>query len=129
MKYNVTVRPLEKPRWWAIVEGFEYNGVTIPLGFEFDGASIPTGLRWRFKHGGAKFPAAAMHDYLYRTALVDKRVADSVFYSIMIANGVRRKDAKMMYLGVKYCGGPSWRKRRKEQLLKCLTGDKKVTAT
>jgi hypothetical protein len=115
MEYNITVKPLSKPRNWEVVEGFTYKGITIPSEFQFDGASIPLGLRWRFKHGGAKFPAAAMHDYLYRTAPVSKEVADSTFYELMVENGVSKHDADVMYLGVKYCGGASWRKRRREQ--------------
>jgi hypothetical protein len=113
MKYNLTVQPLQKERWWKVVKGFAYAGVEITPDFEFDGCSIPWGLRWRFKHGGAKFPAGAMHDYLYRTGKVHKERADYIFYEIMIANGVSEHDAKLMYNGVKYCGFAAWNKHRK----------------
>lgn len=112
MKYQVTVQPLQEPRNWKIISGFAYGGVQIPLGFEFDGCSIPWGLRWRFKHGGAKFPPAAMHDYLYRTGIVSKERADNIFYELMIANNVDERDAKLLYYGVKYAGRHAWNLRR-----------------
>lgn len=124
MRYNPAVRALAKSRHWETTEELSYGDIVVPVGFKMDGASIPLGLRWRFPHGGSKFGPAVLHDYLYRTALVSKREADSAFYEAMIINGVEYKDAKMMYLGVKYWGGFSWRKRRGEQLLKCLSETK-----
>jgi hypothetical protein len=115
VKYEIEVKALHKPRHWEVTKEMTYGGLTVPVGFQFDGASIPMGLRWRYKHGGAKFPAAAFHDYVYRTGLWNKEQADTAFYCIMIENGVNRHDAKMMYLGVKWGGRLAWNKRRSQQ--------------
>jgi hypothetical protein len=114
MKYNIIVEPTENNREWRVIVGFSSRGLTVPTNSIFDGASIPLGLRFLFPHGGKKFAPAAMHDYLYRTGVIHKRRADKIFYDLMMENGVEPWKAKAMYWGVKYCGGPSWRKRRKE---------------
>jgi len=113
MQVPVTVKPLAQPRHWEIVEGFAYAGVQVPAGFKTDGCSIPIGLRWRFKHGGAKFAPACMHDFLYKTGVVSKERADEIFFELMMANGVNRHDALIMYTGVKYGGFMAWNKHRR----------------
>lgn len=114
MKYIVEVRPLDKPRNWEVTKEVNIHGYIIPEGFRFDGASIPLGLRWMFPHGGRKFAPACLHDYLYRTGVLSKNYSDLCFYEAMLENGVNKYKAKAMYLGVKYGGHLSWRKRRRE---------------
>jgi hypothetical protein len=114
MKYTVEVKPTDKPREWVVTKGFSYGPHVIPIGFTFDGASIPIGLRWLFPHGGNKFAPACLHDYLYRTGVVSKEEADRLFLSAMLENGVKPWKAKSMYHAVRLCGGPAWRKRRRE---------------
>lgn len=114
MKFNIKVEPMELPRNWKLVEECIYGDILIPQGFEFDGASIPFGFRWLFKHGGAKFPGACVHDYLYRTGKLAKADADSLFLKIMLENGVSPLRAKLMYLAVKYFGFIAWKARRKQ---------------
>jgi len=114
MKYNPIVKATENNREWRVVEEFTYGDFIVPVGFTFDGASIPRGLRWRFPHGGRKFGAACIHDYLYRTGCVTKEEADTHFYNAMITNGVSKHDARVMYLGVKYGGYFAWKARRKQ---------------
>ena len=114
MKYDIIVKPLYKARHWEVVVGLAYAGMQVPRKFQFDGCSIPWFLRWRFKHGGAKFAASGMHDYLYRTGSTSKERADMIFYEIMIANKVNGRDAKLMYYGVKYGGFIAWNNWRKQ---------------
>ena len=115
MRYEVTVKPMRKARHWMIVEGFGYAGVKLPHGFKTDGCSVPMGLRWRFKHGGDKFAAACMHDFLYYSGLHSKERADRIFYELMRANGVGEHDAKMMYYAVKYFGFIAWNNHRRNE--------------
>lgn len=114
MKYVIKVENTEVTREWKLLEDFVIsNGYMVHKGFVFDGASIPVGLRWLFPHGGAKFPAACAHDYLYRTGVVTRKEADQVFYDMMIDNGVPKWKAKAMHTGLKVGGGFAWRSRRK----------------
>ena len=125
MKFEIVVKPLPTARHWEVVTGFGYADVSIPPGFDTDGCSVPWGLRWRFKHGGAKFAPAVMHDYLYRTGIVSKDRADRIFLELMLANGVSKHAAYVMYNSVKYCGFLAWNQRRKEQTAKQQRGSNK----
>jgi len=114
MRYIVEVKPLEKPRNWEVVHDFFNPWMKVPAGFRTDGASIPIGLRWLFPHGGPKFAAAVVHDYLYRTGKTTRKKADEIFYNMMIANGEVEWKAKAMYAGVRAGGWVVWNKRRQE---------------
>ena len=112
MKYTVRVEPTDKTRHWKLVQALKYRAFLVPIGFVTDGASIPIGLRWYFPHGGAKFPASVMHDFLYKTAPCTQLQADKVFYNMMIENGVGKFRAKLMFQALRLFGRFAWNKHR-----------------
>ena len=95
----------------CVVDGVSYS---VPAGYaEFDGASIP---RWMWGSVGHPFMrefecAALIHDYFYdhpeargRHGLDDRQAVDTLFYRQLMAEGVARAKAKMMYWGVQRFG-------------------------
>ena len=95
---------------------------TIPAGFVSDGASIP---RWLWSTIGSPFhpkfiPAALYHDYelslhwsvavprssaVYSSARKDrKRAIDKEFRRLLLANGVSKSRAGLMYRAVRWFG-------------------------
>ena len=87
------------------------NGWTIEVlkGFIWDGASIPQNL-WDDVGCPIDYAVESLvHDALYRTHLLDRKIADKIFHSLLM----RREDvsaslAKIMYLGVRVGGEYSY---------------------
>ena len=113
-KYKILVSPGDKPRRWILEKSVHYRDIWVPIGFTFDGASIPLGLRWLLPHGGKKFFAACLHDWLYRHEIGTREGADKIFLKAMLDNGVSKRDAYEMYWGVRLFGGLSWGRRKKK---------------
>lgn len=89
--------------------------IVVPMGFHTDLASVPWWL-WPIIGTPAdpKFwEAAVLHDYIYRTGCEAKAVADRAFCDLLEKQGVATWRRTAMYLGVRLCGGSSYRKRRK----------------
>lgn len=96
---------------WRIYRGFSYvtaagDWIQIPKGFIYDGASIPR-LAWAAyaPMGGAYDMAAAMHDFLlYRRKNGSQKYTrpeiDRLFLEAMLASGVDRLDAGIIYSAV-----------------------------
>jgi hypothetical protein len=77
--------------------------ITVPSGFMTDLASIPKfppALRTLFIRNGNHRIAAVVHDYLCRTKLVKRTVADKVFLEAMKLVGINRVRRRLMYWGV-----------------------------
>lgn len=108
MKYIVNVKPTHKPREWETTEELKTPWCTIPKGFIFDGCSVPFGLRWLFPHGGAKFPAGCIHDYLYRTGMYTRYDADTIFQTALDDNNVDVLQRWILYKAVRYFGKSAW---------------------
>jgi len=112
MMYTIKVEPTDKSRNWKVVEDFKCGDIIVPAGFITDGASIPRGLRWLFPHGGRKFVAAVVHDYLYRNKAGTRLEADELFFRLMIHNGVPTWRAQMLFMGVRLGGWLTWQRKR-----------------
>lgn len=88
---------------WVLLEDWSWGGFTVPTGFESDLDSIPpipgihAWLKGRTKAG------ALLHDYLY-SIRYDRSQADKVFYEAMIAEGVERRHARLIYRAVRMFG-------------------------
>ena len=90
--------------------------LTIPRGFISDGASIP---RFLWSLIGSPFhptfmPAALCHDYLL-SIMVDrthKPAIDREFRRLLLANGVRKGRANLMYRAVRIFGKAGRKKRK-----------------
>lgn len=83
--------------------------ITVPAGFESDGASIPR-IFWSVASPwtGRYVKAAWLHDYLYKTGLVSKLVADVIFLEAMLICDTSYVKAHGMYLAVKFGGHAAW---------------------
>ena len=99
---------------YTLTVPIRYCGLEIPAGFESDGASVPR-FFWRcvFPPGEPRaLLAAFVHDYIYQThpAGWSKQEADYTFYLLLKDQGISPVSAYLAYLGVKWFGGPAWRK-------------------
>lgn len=85
--------------------------ITAHPGFETDGASIPAVLHGVIgcPFGEAYTKAAVIHDALYRSALLSRKMSDYIFLEAMLSLGVDRPKARAMYLAVRAAGEPSYR--------------------
>ena len=111
----------KRPEVEITTRDFEVHGVQIPSGFSFDGASAPR-IFWAiippFKRTKK---AACVHDWLCRNAkgTEDRKVADKLFYEMLLEVGLSRLRARLGYLGVRlgalFGSGvyyPHWTNRR-----------------
>lgn len=106
------------PDHWVVVESLvwedaRYGHIEVPRGFRTDLASYPRVLRNLpcFDIAGPSRRPAVVHDWLYasRRGAYDKALADDFLHDALQAEGVGRCCAMVTYLGVHWCGGPSWR--------------------
>ena len=96
------------------VESLGYR-VTVKNGFDFDGASIP---KWLWSIYGSPLNgnyvvASLIHDGLYASQKVPKRISDSVFLDIMKQSNVGYIKRTSMYLAVRMFGGKDWKEASK----------------
>lgn len=92
------------------VESLGYS-VTVKKGFDFDGASIP---KWLWSIYGSPLNgnyvvASLIHDGLYASQLVSKKVSDKIFLDLMKQSNVGYLKRTSMYLAVKLLGGKAWK--------------------
>lgn len=96
------------------VESLGYS-VTVKKGFDFDGASIP---KWLWSIYGSPLNgnyvvASLIHDGLYASQKVSKRVSDKIFLDTMKQSNVGYIKRTSMYLAVKMFGGKDWKEASK----------------
>ena len=94
----------------VVVESLGYS-VTVKKGFDFDGASIP---KWLWSIYGSPLNgnyvvASLIHDGLYASQKVSKRVSDKIFLDIMKQSNVGYIKRTSMYLAVTMFGGKDWK--------------------
>ena len=92
------------------VESLGYS-VTVKKGFDFDGASIP---KWLWSIYGSPLNgnyvvASLIHDGLYASQKVSKRISDKIFLDVMKQSNVGYIKRTSMYLAVKLFGGKDWK--------------------
>ena len=93
-----------------VVESLGYS-ITVKKGFDFDGASIP---KWLWSIYGSPLNgnyvvASLIHDGLYASQKVSKKVSDKIFLDIMKQSNVGYIKRTSMYLAVKMFGGKDWK--------------------
>jgi hypothetical protein len=82
----------------------------VPAGFVTDLASVPRVL-WRlFPSSGRHNEAAVVHDWLYNCGTCSRFLADAIFREGMIALGVPKWKAWLMFMAVRAFGWPNFRK-------------------
>ena len=94
----------------VVVESLGYN-ITVKKGFDFDGASIP---KWLWSIYGSPLNgnyvvASLVHDGLYASQKVSKRVSDKIFLDVMKQSNVGYIKRTSMYLAVTMFGGKDWK--------------------
>ena len=92
----------------------EIGGVHVPTGFDTDFASVPRLPFMFWLLGDRGHPAAVVHDYLYRKAIVTRSVADAVFYEALRVDGEGMISAFLMWTGVRMGGWVSYDQRHPE---------------
>ena len=95
---------------------YHYRDVCVHAGFIFDGASVPICFRFYITPFNPAICAAALvHDWLYRGNTLDngqyasRAKADRYFYDLMLAAGMGKMRAMLIYAGVRTFGWLCWR--------------------
>jgi len=111
------IRPSENGHEAEIVEKWRVKTragvITIDkIPFYTDYASIPDTVSFIFarllpKHGSQDF-AAMLHDYMYWSGCVSKKMSDRIFYDLMLNLGVLKPKAWLMYKAVDWFGSSTW---------------------
>jgi len=106
---------------WELVEPLIYEsdcaGITItaPVGFKTDFASVLRLPVIYFLFGDRAHAAATIHDYLYNTALVPRKVADDVFSEAMdVSTNLSSVSRWLMWSAVRLFGGNAYGKANHE---------------
>lgn len=113
-KGDLVLKALPDGRNMELVAPFSYvdsHGVTwsVPRGTRVDGASIP-GAFWSIigaPYTGRYREASVIHDYFCATKSRHWKAVHKVFLDGMLARGVEKVQAQLMYLAV-YRFGPRW---------------------
>lgn len=88
-----------------VFESDKAGVITVPAGFVTDYASVPRLPLAYLLFGGVADEAAVIHDFLYSTGAVSRKVADAVFLEAMQACNVKGWRRWPMWLGVRIFGG------------------------
>lgn len=119
IKYAPKTEPVSK-KHVKILENFwiltRYGSVMVPEGFIYDGASAPwlsVFLLRLGRHGPRMLGPTAAHDFLYRAKEFDGRKftqkeADTVYYDMLLSNGVKKYKCKTHYSVLRKLGGKAW---------------------
>lgn len=81
---------------------------TVPAGFQTDLASVPRIPIIYDLMGGTSNEAAALHDWLYTSHVVSRKMADAVLREASAVCGVPAWRRNMMWLGVRAFGSSHW---------------------
>lgn len=114
-KFSSLIVELVGPGQYKIFSPLVYENkafvITAHIGFETDGASIPAVFHGIVgcPFGEAYTKAAVIHDALYRSALLSRKMSDYIFLEAMLSLGVDRPKARAMYLAVRAGGESSYR--------------------
>ena len=98
----------------VVVESLGYR-LIVKKGFDFDAASIP---KWLWSIYGSPLNgnyvvASLIHDGLYASQKVAKKISDKIFLDIMKQSNVGYIKRTSMYLAVKIFGGKDWKEAGK----------------
>lgn len=81
--------------------------ITIPKGYVTDLGSILRSLQWFYSPTGRGQEAFILHDWLYDTQMVERRIADALMSSALKARKTDFVRRFLMYLAVRI-GGPRY---------------------
>lgn len=90
--------------------GFFGQEIEVPAGFVTDFASVPR-IPVAYLLAGGDFQApATLHDYLYRSGIVTRAIADGMLSEACVASGVPAWRTFIAWLGVRLFGWAHYRK-------------------
>lgn len=84
------------------------QAIIVPKGFETDFSSVPRLPLAYLLAGEQAHEAAVVHDYLYGSKTVSKKLADDVFLEAMKESGVSWWRRKLMWAAVAAFGGAAY---------------------
>ena len=90
------------------------SAIVVPRGFETDFATLPRIAQGIFGKLGKWNRAAILHDWLYRSGLVNRKEADKYFLFWMQQDGTHWFTARVFYLAVRLFGGRYWHQCEEE---------------
>jgi hypothetical protein len=92
----------------VLLSELKYNSevfsIVVPKGFKTDYASTPRFLWPIIPPSGKYTMAAVLHDYLYTSGSVTRKIADDIFKEAMISLDVSRWKVCVMYYAVRVFG-------------------------
>lgn len=100
---------------WRLLQPLVYHSdvlrrtLTVPDGFITDFASVPRLPVAFLLTAEAGHEAAVVHDFLYTTHEVERRVADAVFEEALLVGDEPRWRAWLMWAGVRIGGSGPWK--------------------
>jgi Protein of unknown function (DUF1353) len=103
---------------WLLLRPLAYQSdlagriFTVPVGFRTDLASVPRLPLAYLLAGGRASEAAVVHDFLYRSHLVPRRLADGVFREAAAVTGVPAWLRWLMWAAVRAFGWRHWERQR-----------------
>jgi len=103
---------------WVLLKNLEIKlekVYFVPKGTTTDFASIPRWLWCIFPpHDYEYLRASILHDFLYRSQIKPRRVADKLFLKAMLKDGTPKWKAYLMYFAVRVFGRFAWERNKKE---------------
>lgn len=99
---------------WSLDEDFGYQSdlarmtITAPKGFQTDFASVPRLPIVFWLAGDTSTEAAVIHDWLYTSKIVPRRIADAVLREAGKVSGVPAWRRWMIWAGVRAFGQGPW---------------------
>ena len=121
MKFYGDLRVEKLPNGrWRLLEDLTYYGVpgigdiTVPKGFDTDFASVPRLPFMFWLLGDRADYAAVLHDWIYRTAISSRSVADAAFRWVADKEGVNWVARWSMWSGLRVGGWTSYDQRHKD---------------
>jgi hypothetical protein len=111
--------------------GKSRQAIEVPAGFVTDFASIPRVLWDLLPPEGRYGRATVVHDYLYWSQTCTRAQADNLLMIAMKELGVRGRDRRLIYDGVRFGGQSAWDLNARERargLTKVVPADRRILA-
>jgi Protein of unknown function (DUF1353) len=99
--------PSKRKVMFRLLEAVTIEGYYVPANYETDFATVPRLFFSVIPPIGKHNVAAILHDYLYDNRIGTRKAADRLFLKVMLAYGVPKWQAHLMYFGVRV-GGKKW---------------------
>jgi hypothetical protein len=121
-RFLTQLRAEKDGSYWTILQPLIYESdvaqrvFIVPEGTVTDFASVPRVPLAFLLTGDTAHEAAVIHDYIYKTAIVDRAMADRVFEEAAKVTGEPSWRAALLYAGVRLGGWAAWGNHRAPQV-------------